>query len=150
MSLQDLQKSLKESMGKLNKPTETTEKTNNSETVEKSYQKGLNPGTIGNAPNIMRTPVNQQSRGYSFIRALGFVRGVISPHEAAEEIEVSKQLQGLYASAAGILQYQGRSFLVPFDTNSLPNCRVGGCMDDGALEKFKKELREKTHATVEG
>jgi len=91
-------------------------------------------------------PVNQDSRGYSMLRAAAFSLGMLSEDHAKEEVHTHRVLKSLYAGAQ--FEFQGRAFLVPTSTALLPTGYGDAPMqDDPNKVSAVEEIRQKMAAT---
>lgn len=88
------------------------------------------------------------SRGYSFCKAAGVARGLISPEYAKQELEVSKQLNRLYKGVFNARDVEsGDTLLVPLSTSHIVTTDSEGA-DIPWAQEFMKGLNQSLHSSV--
>src|SRR5579871_2888925 len=99
------------------------------------------------APHGTSGPLGE--RGYSFLKAVAYAKGAVAPEGAKEEIETHNQLRALYAGADW--GFGGKSFLIPFDTASIPVGYDSRTLDpDPKRVEFVNTLKAKIAAATKG
>ena len=90
------EKSLKPVLDAINTITETQSKFNTKlEEIEIGSKAVRNNSTL-NAPHVRKGENSMSSRGYSFVKLFGLLRGELSPETARVEWEMAQNLQKLY------------------------------------------------------
>lgn len=93
-----------------------------------AYPPGATPYNVLGAPHIRQGEDPLNSRGFSFLKMLGLVTGVINPDEAKVEIDVHNRMHKAYDTAYTYkgLQPGTRAFLAPLSTSYLHDQYVDG------------------------
>lgn len=95
------------------------------------FNGGVAPGAIiGESPN--------SSRGYSFLKAIGYAAGILSKEQAKVEFEVHEQLHKSFVQGAGYVKGAANSFLTPFCSSHLTD------IDQSLGANLRKMLRAGT------
>jgi hypothetical protein len=100
------------------------------------------PGQVFNAPAVRSGESVNSSRGYSFLRLLGFVSGTLSADECKVELDLHNRLQK-ELSRQGYQKAGVNSLVAPFSTANLGE-------DKDSDRSLVNELRECVAAGVKG
>jgi HK97 family phage major capsid protein len=103
------------------------------------------PAQVFGTPNIRTGEDPMSSRGYSFLKMLGVMSGIVSPENAKVEIGVAERLHNCLCRDAGSNAYEyggrGNKFLAPLATSFLH--------DNFVPADFRREMKSLIHAGVD-
>ena len=108
------------------------------ETSSKSVRGNL-PGA---APSVRKGEDSMSSRGYSFVKLFGLLRGELSPENARVEWETAKKLQNLYVDRLGYNKASTNTIMAPFGSDYI--AEIPG------EEGFAREMKQVVQAGVSG
>lgn len=108
------------------------------ETTSKSARGNL-PGA---SPSVRKGEDSMSSRGYSFVKLFGLLRGELSPENARVEWETAKKLQNLYVDRLGFNKASTNTIMAPFGSDYI--AEIPG------EEGFAREIKQVVQAGVSG
>ena len=108
------------------------------ETTSKSARTNL----PGSAPAVRRGEDAMSSRGYSFVKLFGLLRGELAPENARVEWETAKKLQNLYVDRLGFNKASTNTIMAPFGSDYI--AEIPG------EEGFAREIKEVVQAGIAG
>ena len=136
------EKNLKPVLDAINTITETQSKFNTKlEEIEVGSKSVRNNSTL-NAPHVRKGENSMGSRGYSFVKLFGLLRGELSPDTARVEWEMAQNLQKLYVDRLGYNKAHTNTVMAPFGSAYI--AEIPG------EEGFAKEIREIVSAGITG
>ena len=136
------EKNLKPVLDAIQNITDTQSKFQNKlEEIEVGSKSARNNSTL-NAPQVRKGENTMGSRGYSFVKLFGLLRGELTPENARVEWEMAQNLQKLYVDRLGYNKAQTNTIMAPFGSDYI--AEIPG------EEGFAKEVRQIVSAGISG
>lgn len=135
-------KNIKPVIDAINSITETQNKFQDKLSEIESTSKSARNNTVLNAPHARKGENSMSSRGYSFVKLFGLLRGELSPENARVEWETAQNLQKLYVDRLGYNKAHTNTIMAPFGSDYI--AEIPG------EEGFAKEIRELVSAGITG
>ena len=104
--------------------------------------KSARNSSVLNAPSVRKGESSMSSRGYSFVKLFGLLRGELAPENARVEWDMAQNLQKLYVDRLGFNKAHTNTVMAPFGSDYI--AEIPG------EEGFAKEVREVVNAGITG
>jgi HK97 family phage major capsid protein len=135
-------KNIKPVIDAINSITETQAKFQNKLSEIESTSKSARNSSVLNAPQVRKGENSMSSRGYSFVKLFGLLRGELSPENARVEWETAQALQKLYVDRLGYNKAHTNTIMAPFGSDYI--AEIPG------EEGFAKDIRDIVTAGITG
>lgn len=135
-------KNIKPVIDAINSIQETQTKFQNKLSEIESTGKSARNSSVLNAPQVRKGENSMGSRGYSFVKLFGLLRGELSPENARVEWETAQALQKLYVDRLGYNKAHTNTIMAPFGSDYI--AEIPG------EEGFAKDIREIVTAGITG
>ena len=135
-------KNIKPVIDAINSITETQSKFQTKLSEIESTSKSARNSSVLNAPHVRKGENSMGSRGYSFVKLFGLLRGELSPETARVEWEMAQNLQKLYVDRLGYNKASTNTIMAPFGSDYI--AEIPG------EEGFAKDIRDIVTAGITG
>ena len=109
--------------------------------IDKTSKASRNQPVL-NSPSTRRGENSMSSRGYSFVKLFGLLRGELSPDNARVEWDMAQKLQHLYVDRLGYNKAHVNTIMAPFGSDYI--AEIPG------EEGFAREVRSVVNAGITG
>ena len=110
------------------------------------YKKGFSPSTLGRKGGYDPNGRFQESRGYSYVRAIAAAKGAIPPEQAKEEIEADNFLRVNLEQRGFRPHFGWKGFLAVGSSRLLPVSWDSSGQTWHEMKQFKSEIQQKIAA----